>query len=220
MLHFDYISAVLLLLLIVNVGASPLSLDSDMPVHMLTNTPMMNSDVLVSFYYPEKDMSKGRKMPTGEDIAVLVHFANEGDTPLKITGFMGSLNDVKDFSNYVQNFTYLPISQIIGPSEEVTLVYTFQIAGYTPTSKKYTVANTVFYEELIVNKGSHFPYSHTFQNNTVKLHSNLPEVDAETLMSLAMAIGTTVVVMYMTYLACFGSSDKQTRNDRPGIFSS
>jgi hypothetical protein len=184
------------------------------PRHILTNMPPGSNDVLVGSYFPDSSLNKGRNLPTGEDITVLVHFANEANVPFNITGIMGSINDAKDFSYYLHNFTFVPVDYKIEPSEEVTLAYKFQIPGYIPIGKKYIVANTVFYEERGA-LGSSFGYSHTFHNSTVKLYSNQPELDRETVTSLATALATTLFVLYLTCYACSSAPKKGAPSDRP-----
>lgn len=166
--------------------------------HMLTNMPIENRDVLVSYYYPDLQHSRGRKIPVGEPVTVLCHFANEGETPLNITGIMGSLNKYDNFYHYVQNSTFEPIGHVLMPSEEITLTYTYKIESWINTMPRYRLSNTVFYQEQY----QALEYSHTFQNSTVELYTVGPDLDRETAGMLLLAFGMSTLVIYLTYLAC------------------
>jgi len=175
--------------------------------HILTNMPAEHREVLVSFYYPDLQHKRGRKLPVGVPVTVLCHFANEGDTPLNITGIMGSLNKYNNFYHYVHNTSFEAISHILRPAEEITLTHTFLLPGWLDTTPRYKMSNTVFYHEYVAPgfdqyRGAEYSYSHTFQNSTVELFSTSPELDAETAGMLLLAFGFTSLVAYLTSLAC------------------
>ena len=164
--------------------------------------PMEHPEVLTSYYYPHLPKSNGRKFPVGEPVTVLCHFANEGDYPLNITAIMGSLNKYDDFHFYVQNFTFKEIGAVVESKEEITLAYTIDLDERINLVPRYKLSNTVFYEELTKGFGNGARFSSTFQNSTVELYTNAPDLDVETALQLLFAFVFTSLVTYMTYLAC------------------
>lgn len=67
------------------------------------------------------------KLPIGENVIVLCHFANAGNYPYNLTAMMGSLNSPFDFSFHIQNYSYQQVGVVVPPNEEVTLKYEFMV---------------------------------------------------------------------------------------------
>lgn len=65
-----------------------------------------------SFLFPDHD---DKKIPMGEEVTVLCHFENNAKLPLNITSIMGSLNNHRDFSDYVQNYTQKFLGVLVKP---------------------------------------------------------------------------------------------------------
>ena len=125
-------------------------------------------DVLTAFYYPDLATSsrkgKPKKLPVGEDVTILAHFANEGRTNLNVSGIMGTMSLSDNFHNSVVKFALHEVGYSVEPHEEVTISYVFHIPMWVPNDKKYKIAHTLYYEEVDQSRR----YASTIQNTTIK----------------------------------------------------
>ena len=175
--------------------------------HPLTDMPPASEDVSVSFYYPTHD-GHGSKLPVDDMVTVLCHFSNEGETSLNISAAMGSLNMAHDFNMYVQNFSFKPYGLVVPPNEEVTLSYEFMMDPRLDTTQDYTISHSLFYGNV---QNAEEWYTSTFFNSTVELYSDEPEIDAESVVLVLMALGLTAFTVAVAFYACF-PSDKSRKD--------
>eukprot|EP00596_Hydrurales_sp_CCMP1899_P007491 CAMPEP_0119041774 /NCGR_PEP_ID=MMETSP1177-20130426/13565_1 /TAXON_ID=2985 /ORGANISM="Ochromonas sp, Strain CCMP1899" /LENGTH=187 /DNA_ID=CAMNT_0007008085 /DNA_START=272 /DNA_END=835 /DNA_ORIENTATION=+ len=133
----------------------------------------------------------------GEKVTLLCHFENNAKTVLNITSIMGSLNENKDFSYYVQNYTQQALGVLVKPGEEITLEYKFTVDTELEP-EKFRMAHTVFYETDKV------AYSSTFFNQTVDLYySKNVGVSMENLGHLFMIVFGTLLSCSLFILVLF-----------------
>ena len=141
-------------------------------------------------------------------VTVLCHFSNEGESTLNVTAAMGSLNMAHDFNFYVQNFTFKPVGLVVPPNEEMTLTYEFIMDPRLDTTQDYTLAHSVFYENVAKPEDW---YTSTFYNSTVELYTTEAEVDLETIVMIIGALIGTVFTIGLAFYACF-PDEKSRRN--------
>ena len=122
--------------------------------HPLTSMPSRAAYIGVSYHLPHNG---NKNLPIGGPITILCHLTNDGKLPINVTGIMGSLNHHKHFGEYIQNFTYQPLSVVVKPAEEITLAYNFTM-NKDLEPEKFRIAHTVFYER------EQRPFSSTFFN--------------------------------------------------------
>ena len=192
----NYLVCELLLVLIVLVLA--LNQAQEMQ-HPLTNMPPASEDVSVSFYYPTHD-GHGSKLPVNDIVTVLCHFSNEGDIAMNVSAAMGSLNLAQDFNVYVQNFSFKPFGLVVKPNEEITLAYEFIMDPRLDTSQDYSLAHSIFYSSV---GNAEDWYTSTFFNSTVELYSTEPEVDAETIGMILIALLSSAFTLTVCFYSCF-----------------
>lgn len=131
--------------------------------HPLTDLPGYSEDVVTSYYFPQhSDM----KIPIGEYVPLLCHFANDGENALNVTAIMASLNSPYEFHFFVQNFTYKPFGVVVKGGEEITFEYLFQLHPALEPAD-FTLAATVFYESDTIS------YSSTFFNQVASCFTKL-----------------------------------------------
>ena len=167
--------------------------------HPLTNMPPASEDASVSFYYPDHD-GHGSKLPVNDVVTVLCHFSNEGDAALNVSAAMGSLNLAQDFNVFVQNFSFKPFGLVVPPNEEITLAYEFIMDPRLDTSQDYSMAHSIFYGRV---DNPEDWYTSTFFNSTVELYSTEPEVDAETIGLILLALLSSAFTLTVCFYACF-----------------
>ncbi|KAK8812195.1 hypothetical protein WA158_007429 [Blastocystis sp. Blastoise] len=139
-----------------------------LPIHPLTDIPEPAGDVEVTYKFVDGEES----FPIGEGIRCLIHLRNKGNNLYNVTNAMGSLNNVKTFSTYYQNFTEKNFNTTLYPGYEITLNYVFGIYNLMDPNN-YQMALTIFYETETDS------YATTFYNQTAKCvdHSNLFDVE-------------------------------------------
>lgn len=98
----------------------------------------------------------------GEKLRLVAGFVNNGESPLNITGIMGSLNRPEDFSQYIFNTTGRGVGDVVAAGEEISLAYELVAPEMTDYPASIQLAMTVFYED---DAGQY--YATTYYNETV-----------------------------------------------------
>lgn len=90
---------VLLLLVSLTCGQNAGNEEAKIMKHPLTDMPGGADDVQTASYFPD---SPDLKLPIGEVVTSLCHFANTGRSNYNISAIMGSLNAPFDFRHHYQ----------------------------------------------------------------------------------------------------------------------
>jgi len=117
-------------------------------------------DVATTFLYPEHD--EPYTFTINEQSTILVHFANEGTRTFNVTGIGAHLHSPYDLSYYIANFTARPVGEIVGPSAELTLDYSFSAGSLEPVEFWFSVW-------VSYNDAAGREYVSTVFNNTIQL---------------------------------------------------
>lgn len=85
-------------------------------------------------------------IPTGEVVTITCTVINNGESPLNISGIMGSLNDPDNFKGaYLENFTGMPVGEVVEPGGELSLEY--RVLPRVPGPMPAQLSALVFYED-------------------------------------------------------------------------
>lgn len=124
---------------------------------------------------------------------LLVKVTNNGEEPVTLAGFMGSLNAPFDFAKHVMNFTGKAMDDVVEPGSELEVTYEF-----VPFEKlvpyEYLMAHTLFY-----TGPNNAVFADTVFNQTVTIEEKEPFFDWQ-LWSLYLMFGAAGVgVFYWAY---------------------
>jgi len=99
-----------------------------------------------------------------EPLSLILGFVNNGDSPLNISGLIGTLTDPFVGRN-VYNITGVSVGEVVEPGSEMSLVYKFTVPGVIVPDfpARLQVSASVYYED---DAGT--MYANTFFNETVK----------------------------------------------------
>lgn len=140
------------------------------------------------------DHDDGSVLPMGEDVTVLVDFANDGQDVFNVTRIAGFLHSRFDIDYYIQNFTKKEISGVVAPGAHVSLAYTFK-----PDAKleplEYYLSGVITYKM----EGSDDPFELVFTNATVHLVDTSSGADFGTCCTYLMAIVALSTAGYFAY---------------------
>lgn len=135
------------------------------------------------------------RIPIGEEVTLLAGFVNigAGASALNVSGIMGSLNNPMDFSQYMMNFTFKYVNEIVEPDTEVTFSYPFKMdPDLEPV--KLQMAMTIFYTAADGQE-----HSNTYFNQTVEFVSVASSVDTAILIRAVFGLAVLVGTLFLIY---------------------
>lgn len=157
------------------------------PSHPLTDLAPPHPDVETVYAFVKH---ADKNLPVGESISIICGFVNNADTPINVTGVMGSVNSPQQFSFYVQNFTGMMVNETVGPESEISFEYNFETHPMLDPLE-WQVALTVFYEDGTSG------FTSTFYNETVNFYEPPKPWDTESVVKALLAVGAVVLgLMY------------------------
>jgi translocon-associated protein subunit alpha len=122
-------------------------------------------------------------------VTIVCGFANEGNTPLNVSGIMGSVNNPLNFKQYYQNLTGVAVGEVVDAGSEAALEYRFQLP--LPEAMEVQVALTVFYED------DDEYFTTTFFNETISFVEAPKPWDARTVVPYVAGVAMVAAVAIM-----------------------
>ncbi|PNH04580.1 Translocon-associated protein subunit alpha [Tetrabaena socialis] len=157
--------------------------------HPLTNLPA-SGEIATGVFFPDYPLS--RHFPAGQPVKVVLGVHNDASEPYNVSAIMGSLNNAQQFGTYYWNFTQQLYFQIVEPSKELSVEYTFLPPKDLPPND-YQVALTVFYEAADGFKST------TFFNQTVTVIEMKQLIDWKLIFLYAIFIGLVFVGVFYVW---------------------
>lgn len=154
--------------------------------HPLTDMPPSASDVYVAHKFAE-GLPDDRVITLGNNVRVLVAFANAGKSMYHVWGVMGSLNMQNKFNMYVQNFTYHVVNKSVNAASELSLAYTFQPNERLDT-RPFQLSLSIFYEAQSSSGNAIRGHSTTFFNETITTKAGPQSINNTTFMLLVVLV--------------------------------
>ncbi|EFJ43001.1 hypothetical protein VOLCADRAFT_109993 [Volvox carteri f. nagariensis] len=158
--------------------------------HPLTNLPPAG-EISTGYFFPGYPT---RQFIAGEPVKVVLGVRNEASENYNISMIMGSLNNAQEFRAYYWNFTQQLYFQIVEPSKELSVEYTFLPPKDLPPND-YQVALTVFYEAADGFKST------TFFNQTITVLEKGQLIDWKLIFLYAIFIGLVFAGAYFAWSA-------------------
>ncbi|KAG2489387.1 hypothetical protein HYH03_012029 [Edaphochlamys debaryana] len=134
--------------------------------HPLTNLPPAG-EISHGHFFPDYPT---RQFIAGLPVKVVLGIRNDAAEAYNISAIMGSLNNAEDFRAYYWNFTQQLYFQVVQPSKELSVEYSFLPPKDLPPND-YQVALTVFYEAADGFKST------TFFNQTITVNEQRQLID-------------------------------------------
>jgi hypothetical protein len=143
-----------------------------------------------------------KKFVIGKPISMLTSFVNRGDRSFNITRFGAHLHSPYDYSYFIQNFTSKRIGDMIEPTSEMTLEYTFKSSDLEPLD--FWLSAWVEYDDL---NGKVF--RSTVYNDTVTLVDGPMEYTLEFGLNCIMWVGIAYACYQFSDLIWYGGKKKR-----------
>lgn len=127
-----------------------------------------------------------RKFPLGEEIEILLGFANNGESNFNISHITASFNYPLDYSFYIQNFTTREYNFAVQPDGQVSISYIFYPDPMLEPRDYGLVASVHYRDQLGVN------WTSVFFNATVEVVEPSSSFDAQaffTFLAIAAILG-------------------------------
>ncbi|KAG2454227.1 hypothetical protein HYH02_001261 [Chlamydomonas schloesseri] len=156
--------------------------------HPLTNLPPAG-EISTGHFFPDFPT---KQFIAGQPVKVVVGIRNEAAEKYNISAIMGSLNNAQDFRAYYWNFTQQVYFQVVEPSKELSVEYTFLPPKDLPAND-YQVALTVFYEAADGFKST------TFFNQTITVNEKPQLIDWKLIFLYVIFIGLVAAGGYYVW---------------------
>jgi len=138
----------------------------------------------------------GKEIPAGEEVEMIVWFANAAETPMKLHGIFAALQSSMDASRFIQNFTPRALDVVVESNTEASVSYKFAPSEYL-TAMPYRLFSVIEYSDA---RGQR--YFNVLFNETLGFAEANVAFDVELIMTYLIIIGTIVGSIYGIYL-CF-----------------
>jgi len=135
----------------------------------------------------------GKEIPAGEDVEMIVWFANNGPTPMNIHGIFAALQSSMDASRFIQNFTPRGLNLVVDSNTETSISYKFRPSEYL-TAMPYRFFSLIEYSD---NNNQRF-FNILF-NETLGFAEANVAFDVELIMTYLVIVGFFVGCGYLIY---------------------
>jgi len=160
-----------------------------------------HKDVKVTAMIPDY---LGKEIPAGEQVEMVVWFANTNKAPMTLRGIFAALQSSMDASHFIQNFTPRSLDIVVDSNTETSVSYKFRPSEYL-TAMPYRFFSILEYSDA---NGQH--YFNVLFNETLGFSEANVAFDVELIMTYLIIIGTFVGIIYGIYY-CFMNKAAKTK---------
>lgn len=178
--------------------------------HPLSLLPAAARDVTIGHAFTSGGVSvESAPVTLGEEVNVLIAFANGARTRMHVWGICGSLNDANRPNVHVQNFTYTHINTTVSANSELSMSYSFTPNERLDT-RPFRLALTVFYEAQSADGSALRGHSTTFYDTVINTKAGPQSVSNTAFLLLAALFLAACAAGVAFLLAPTAEPDKKT----------
>jgi len=158
-----------------------------------------SKDVKVTAMIPDY---LGKEIPVGEEVEMIVWFANTNPAPMTVHGIFAALQSSMDSSRFIQNFTPRTLNVVVESNHEASLSFKFHPSEYL-TPMPYRFFSLIEYSD---SHGQRF--FNVLFNETLGFSEANSAFDVELIMTYLIIIGSIVGAIYGIYNCAMKKTNK------------
>jgi len=155
-------------------------------------TLFASPDVSTTYVFPR---FPNKKFPSGEEVEIMLGFANNGAHEFNITRIEASYNYPLDYNYYIQNFTTLHYNWVVAkPSTQVSVSYRFRPDALLEP-RDFGLVASVFYRDAVTGTN----YTSVFFNSTIDNVEPSTGVDTQLFFTYLAGVAVLGLVGFVLY---------------------